>query len=244
MKGKIRQRTPAAKLSEALEKTISPELGQRWEGYDLLSSWKGAARNRKAVAMLKGAVFDFNKSVRATAVDKMADLFGWKETVEFINAKLRTAGKVPAAFFVSTLGLIRRFYESKREGSHWYPKEWRAMSRQAIIRAHNLGLERARGRNGKPISVNGMPVFLSELRKDFMGEHKSGLLLVNKDPKTTPVEDREAVSWHEFGEIFNDKTGNAFVIYYLKKTGRLQDFLKRYPGITEEFKKIEMNWTK
>jgi len=95
-------------------------------------------------------------------------------------------------------------------------------------------------KNGKPFSIKGIPVFLSNLPKDFLAFHKNGVIIIDKNKKELDLRDRERVAWHEFGEIFSHGVGLAFELDFLKKTNQLKDHLKRF-GKTR-FSDIEKNW--
>ncbi len=109
----------------------------------------------------------------------------------------------------------------------------------ALDLAKKKNLDRMVGKNGKPFSVNGIPVFLDHVKKNQGGLYENGLLTVDKKIYSA---DRELVAWHEFGEIFSHSVGLAFEIDLLQKSGRLQSYIKRHKNREFSLKEIIKNW--
>jgi len=193
----------------------------------------GAIGKAMAIQKLKAMVFDFSQHVRGVAVETLARIIGWKKTVEFIeNRSSKNFGGVPANFFYRDV--------RDRRGVSWGDEDWNAIKNQVTLKRR---LERMKGRNGKPFSVNGIPVFLWDLT--IQGNNLGGLILISRDPKILAPKYREIVALHEFGEMFNShRLGDALMYNYAKRNGLLDEFLQRYKQYKRRFSGIERNWIK
>jgi len=152
-------------------------------------------------------------------------------------------GNLPNAFF-SYKGIE---YHNKK----WLQKHWDPLRKQAAVQARKDELRRMVASNGKPCYIHGVPVFLANFPRirgiplgSPLGTGVDGMLIVEARPSRLDPRDREAVAWHEFGEIFSHQTGNAFMYSHLTKTGQLDAFLNRNPYLRKELDKIKRNWEK
>ena len=201
-----------------LRELSSPDIERRICALDLLKESRGdlteLSRHPKITKALKVAVFDSRSIVREMAVNELAERIGWENTIRLIKERFKQPGETPSAFFYD----VRKWVGGRSKITRWRESDWRAIREQAIIDARQLHLVRMKDEKGRFFSVMGIPVFLGRLGnllgKYDLGLHKEGLIVVNKKLK---LEDRKATAWHEFGEIFSHKAGNAFESDFYKK---------------------------
>jgi len=204
----------------------------------------GKTKDKRALPVLKSTLFDFEHMMRGQAADMLAEFFGWKRTIDFIKKRFRNPADVPRAFFYDV-----GYVGGKRNVARWRKSDWRSVGKQVVIDARKIVIEgrkqkldRMKDKSGKPFSVNGIPVFLGKLPKDYLGFYKNGVIIIQKNTRELDPRDREVTAWHEFGEIFSHEVGLAFEVDFLKRNRQLDEYLRRIPEKRSEFEKIEKEW--
>jgi len=82
----------------------------------------------------------------------------------------------------------------------------------------------------------GFPVYLG--KEPSLGMFHGKFFLLEKNEKVVPLEFRETIAEHEFGEIFSHEIGLAMEMIWLEKGKMFNKYLKAFPKESKDFQKI------
>ncbi len=233
-------RKPNPALKEFRQKIEHHSPKERIAGVELLQRNSVLRRRRGTVSSLKKAVFDLDRKVRIKACYALAERIGWKATVEFIIARFSDFSKIPKGFFDTSEKLPpKQRLELLANDVEWSLFFAKKEAKKLDFQPESV--ERMTV-DGKPYSVNGLPVFLANISEETIGYYADGILFVHKDKEILEPKYRTLIAWHEFGEIFGHTTGLFFEFYEAQKQGFNTETIPRYVLDGYDFYDMGKHW--